>query len=319
MVTLKELHKFAVEEAVKVDPRDDETIDKLLDRRKEKYEDMDEGPEKKRFDKDRLNNPYDDTKVLYGGDREISKVAVGVDVETQDLVLIDRLNERGSGISGAISHHPEGRGLANLHEVMKMQVDTLEQVGVSISQAEAIVRGRVDEVRRGVHSGNHPRSVRTAELLDLPYACFHTVADNHVNNYLESYVEEKDPERISDLLEVLLEIPEYEWALEYDLGPTIFNGDKKNRVGKVAYDMTGGTELSKKRLEKMAQSGVNTIIAMHMSKDQVKEAGKQNINVVAAGHISSDSIGLNLLLDKMVSEFDIDVVELSGFKRVSRL
>ncbi|WGI17514.1 hypothetical protein [Methanonatronarchaeum sp. AMET-Sl] len=318
MVTLNELHEFAVEQAIEVDPRDRSRIEEILDERSEEYEDL-EGVRKDSYDLNRLENPYDDSKVLYAGDREVEKVAVGIDIETQDLLLIDRLNEKGHEITGAIAHHPEGRGLANLHEVMKMQVETLEQVGVSISQAEAIVRGRVDEVRRGVHSGNHPRSVQTAELLDIPYACFHTLADNHVNSYLERYVEEEDPDRISDLIDVLLDIPEYEWALDYDLGPTIFNGKKKNRVGKVSYDMTGGTELSKDRLEKMAQSGVNTIIAMHMSKDQIKEAKKQNINVVAAGHISSDSVGLNLLLDKMVDKFGIDVVELSGFKRVSRL
>ncbi|OUJ19186.1 putative GTP cyclohydrolase 1 type 2 NIF3 family [Methanonatronarchaeum thermophilum] len=318
MVTLKELHEFAVEEAIKVDPRDKDRIDEILQKRNEKYEDL-EGVRKDKYDQNRLKNPYDDSKILHAGNTDVEKIAVGIDIETQDLLLIDRLNEKGIEIDAAIAHHPEGRGLANLHQVMKMQVETLEQTGVSISQAEAIVRGRVDEVRKGVHSGNHPRSVQTATLLDIPYACLHTVADNHVNNYLEKYVEEKNPDRISDLIDILIEIPEYEWALEYDLGPTIFNGKKKNRVGKVAYDMTGGTELSKERLEKMAQSGVNTIIAMHMSKKQIKEAKKQNINVVAAGHISSDSIGLNLLLDKMVDKFNIKVVELSGFKRVTRL
>ncbi|MFW5988023.1 MAG: NGG1p interacting factor NIF3, partial [bacterium] len=151
------------------------------------------------------------------------------------------------------------------------------------------------------------------------YMSLHTVTDNHAHQFIKNYLERENPYKIKDLLDALVEIPEFAWSLEYDMGPTIFNGDKDNRVGKISYDMTGGTELSKERMETMAQSGVNTIVAMHMSQDQIEEAGNQNINIVSAGHMPSDSLGINLFLDKAIKEFNLEVMEFSGFKRVSRI
>ncbi len=318
MVELKELHGFAIEEGIKADPRDKEQIEEELKDRKEEYEDL-EGVRKEKYDKDRLNNPFDDSKIYYGSEAEIQEIAFGIDISSQDLLLIDKLNKKDKDIDAVISHHPDGRGLANLHEVMKLQIDTLENAGVPISQAEAVVKKRIKEVKRGVHGVNHPRTPKAAELLDIPYMSLHTITDNHAHQFLKSYLKEENPYKIKDLLDSLLEIPEYAWSLEYDMGPTIFNGDKENRVGKISFDMTGGTELNKDRLEKMAQSGINTIIAMHMSEDQIKEAGEQNINVVSAGHMPSDSLGINLFLDKAINEFGIEIFELSGFKRVSRI
>lgn len=318
MVKLKKLHEFAIKEGIKQDPREKAKIEKELEERREKYEEL-EGIRKEKFDEDRLENPFDDSKVYNEPDADVEKIAFGIDIETQDLLLLDKLNEQGKGIDAAITHHPDGRGLANLHQVMKVNIDTLKQVGVPISQAEAIVKDRISEVMRGVHGGNHPRTPKAAELLNIPYMSLHTVTDNHAHQFLKSYLEKENPYKIKDLLDSLVEIPEFAWSLEYEMGPTIFSGDKDNRVGKIAYDMTGGTEVGKERLEKMAQSGVNTIVAMHMSQEQVDEAGEQNINIVSAGHMPSDSLGINLFLDKAKKEFGLKIMDFSGYKRVSRI
>ncbi|PTD93586.1 NGG1p interacting factor NIF3 [archaeon SCG-AAA382B04] len=318
MVKLKKLHEFAVQEGIKQDPRDQEQIENQLEKRKEEFEDL-EGVRKEEFDENKLENPFDDSKVLNKPDADVQKIAFGIDIETQDLLLLDKLNKNKENIDAVITHHPDGRALSNLYEVMKLQIDVLENAGVPISQAEAVVKGRVKEVMRGVHGGNLSRTPKAAELLDFPYMCLHTVADNHAHQFLKSYLENENPYTLKDLMDSLIELPEFAWSLEYGMGPTIFNGDEENRVGKIAYDMTGGTELNKDRLEKMAQSGINTIVAMHMSQSQVDEAGEQNINVVSAGHMPSDSLGINLLMDKAIQEFDLEVMELSGFKRVSRI
>lgn len=317
MVTLKELHEFAVEQGIEQDPRDKKQIDRLLEEREEEYGGL-EGVRKEKFDEDKLENPFDDSKVLYGGDKKVSNIAVGIDMETQELLLVDRLNENGEDIDCVITHHPEGKSLARLHAVMPLQIDTLHNAGVPISQAEAVVRPRVNEVKQGVHGINHPRTPKTAELLELPLASMHTITDNFAHQFVKDYLEDEEPRTLNDLVDALLEIEEYQWALEHDMEPEIFVGSGDNRVGNLAFDFTGGTELDKERMETMATSGVNTIVAMHMSKSQVKEAEKQNINVVSAGHMASDSLGMNLLLDEMQDEFDIEVVEMSGFKRVER-
>lgn len=317
MVTLKELHEFAVEQGIEQDPRDQKQIDRLLEEREEEYDGLD-GVRKEKYDEDRLDNPFDDSKLLYGGDQEVSKLAVGIDIETGELLLVDRLNESGEDIDGVITHHPEGRSLARLHAVMGLQVDTLHNAGVPISQAEAVVRPRVNAVKQGTHGINHPRVPRTAEILDLPITSMHTITDNFAHQFVKDYLEDEDPRTLNDIVDALLEIEEYQWALEHDMGPEVFVGSGENRVGNMSFDFTGGTELDKERLEKMAESGINTIVAMHMSREQIKEAEQQNINVVSAGHMSSDSLGMNLLLDKMQDEYDVEIFEMSGFKRVER-
>lgn len=317
MVTLDELHAFAVEEGIKEDPRDPEQIEDELERRKEAYEELD-GVRKEAFDEDRLENPFDDCKVLYGGDQEVDTVAVGIDIETQELVLVDRLNDDGADIDGVIAHHPEGASYARLYEVMDLNIDTLHQAGVPISQAEAVVRPSIKKVKYGLHPRNHMRSPRAADLLGLPFMSLHTITDNHARRFMKDYLENREMKTLGGMVEEILELEEYQWALEYGAEPEIFVGQEDNRIGNWTIGFTGGTPTDKEKIEKLVDSGIDTVVDMHMKEDVREEAEEHNLNVVIAGHMASDSLGMNLLLDKVQDEFSLDVVELSGFKRVER-
>lgn len=318
MVTIEEIHRFAVEEGIAEDPRDEEEIEKELEERKEEYEKL-EGVRKEKFDEDRLENPFDDSQVLYGEDEDVERVAVGIDIETQDLLLLDRLKERGEKIDGAIAHHPEGLGLSLLHKVMGIEIDTLERAGIPVSQAESIVKSRAQEVRKSIHGANHPRSPGAARLLDIPFMCIHTAADNHAHSFVKDYLDEKDPKTLGDVVDSLLEIPEYAWSLNYEMGPEIYTGSDENRAGKIGvFGFTGGTDLDENLIEKMLDSGIDTRVAMHAKKDQIEKAKEENIHIVSAGHMPSDSLGMNLLLDKIQEKFGVEVFPLSGFKRVER-
>jgi len=132
-------------------------------------------------------------------------------------------------------------------------------------------------------------------------------------------MEKRKPEYVDEILEILEEIPEYKEAKKQGVGPTLFAGDKNNRVGKIAItEITGGTEGNPKLYEKMANAGIGTVIAMHQSEEHKKAAEKAHINVVIAGHISSDSLGMNLFLDELEKK-GIEIVPCSGLIRVSRL
>ena len=52
-------------------------------------------------------------------------------MEVGELMLADKIRKE-SGLDLVISHHPEGRAYARLHEVMKLQVDILKSSGVSL-------------------------------------------------------------------------------------------------------------------------------------------------------------------------------------------
>ena len=81
--------------------------------------------------------------------------------------------------------------------------------------------------------------------------------------------------------------------------------------------MTGGTEGPKTVIEKLADSGVGTIVGMHMSQELRDEADKHSIHVVIAGHMSSDSLGINLLFDEYERQ-GVATVATSGLIRVHR-
>lgn len=318
MVKLKKFHEFAVGEGIKEDPRSEQRIEKILEDRKKKYEKL-EGPKKEMYDEGRLDNPFDDSKIVYGSEEDVEKLAVGIDMEVQEVLLIDRLNEKGENIDGIISHHPEGRAMANLHEVIGLQIDVLTEGGIPVSQAEALVRPRCEEVKKSIHPGNHPRTPKTTKLLNIPFMTLHTIADNHAYSFVDEYLDDKNPETLEDVIDVLLELPEYKWSLKYNMEPQIHSGEKENRAGEIGvFGFTGGTDLGENVIEKMAVSGIDTLVAMHATKDQIKQAEEENINIITAGHMPSDSLGLNLFLDKAEKKFGLDFMDMSGFKRVKR-
>ena len=202
---------------------------------------------------------------------------------------------------------------------MKMQADILNRLGVPINVAENQLGSRMKEVERSLLPVNHARPVDTARLLDIPYCCLHTPADNMVSNYLQQVFDREAPKQLKDIVKLLKGIPEYQEAGRNNAGPRILVGTDDQRTGKIFVDMTGGTSGSKDTLEKLSQSGVGTIVGMHMSEDHRKEAEKHHLHVVIAGHISSDTLGLNLLFDKIGSCRPFQIVECSGFKRFTRV
>ncbi|MFA6790384.1 MAG: NGG1p interacting factor NIF3, partial [Parcubacteria group bacterium] len=237
-----------------------------------------------------------------------------IDIDAGELLIAKEL-----GADAVIAHHPIGKGLSYLDDVMQLQADVLAQYGVPINVAEGLMRIRISEVSRSVNPVNHFKSPMAAKNLGMSFMNVHTPADNMVATFLKKLMDDKKPEYVSEVIEILEKIPEYKEAKKQGLGPRLFAGNKENRAGKIAItEITGGTEGSVKIYEKMANAGVGTILAMHQSEKHREAAEKANINVVIAGHISSDSIGVNLFLDELEKK-GIKIIPCSGLIRYSRV
>lgn len=314
---IREIYQLAVEKGIEKDPRSKEVVQKLLDKEKKHYDEMKED-EKKEFDQDRLFNPYSDSRVLYGDpEREVSRVLTGIDMETGEVLLADRISSRGRQIDLIIAHHPEGKAMSALYQVMRLQEDVLAKFGVPINVAEGIMASRISEVKRGLMPLNHNRAVDAARLLDFPLMCVHTPADNHVQDYLQKMFDEKQPETMGDVVKLIKEIPEYAEAVKYNAGPSIVVGNKEKRAGKIMVDMTGGTSGSEDAYAKLAVAGVGTLVVMHIGEKHRKEAEKNHINVIIAGHMASDSLGMNLFLDELARR-GVEIVPCAGLLRHER-
>ena len=300
---------------VEADFRGKDGVQKFLDAKKKKFQTL-SLKEQEEFDKDELVNPYMDSGFFtISEDKEIKRVLVGIDIEPAEILLAKQLGN----IDLVIAHHPEGKGLAQLADVMHLQADVLSQYGVPINIAEALTKIRVSEVARGVSHINHQRTIDMARILGVNLMGAHTSADNMAAKFLKHAIEEKKPEYVSDIIGLLKELPEYKEAMKIGSGPKLFTGTLDNRCGKIAVsEITGGTEGSPKIYEKMAQAGIGTVIAMHTSEEHRKEAEAAHINIVIAGHMSSDSLGMNLLMDALEKQ-GVEIIACSGFTRFSRV
>jgi putative NIF3 family GTP cyclohydrolase 1 type 2 len=314
-MNIRQIYNLAIVMGVHADPRGRRGVERALGNVKKRYQKLAKD-ERELFDRESLINPYADTRILYGeGAAQVKTVLAGIDINSGDIALAKILNLKPDLI---INHHPQGKALAALDDVMNLQADLMAASGVPINVAEGVMKNRIDQVSRLISPANHYETVDAAKLAKIPFMCTHTVCDNQVYNFLTKWLERKNFETVGELVEALKKIPEYKIAAQNNAGPRIFAGSPENRPGKiVALEITGGTEGSKEVYEKLAQAGVGTIIGMHMKDENRDEALKYHINVVIAGHISSDSIGMNLFLDKLAQK-GIKIIPTSGLIRVKR-
>ncbi|MAF13656.1 MAG: NGG1p interacting factor NIF3 [Parcubacteria group bacterium] len=312
-MNIQEIYELGVKLGINADLRGSAKVKKNLKRVNDKYDKL-SSEDKKHFDKERLWNPYSDTRVYVDHKKEVKKVLVGIDIKASEILIAKEL-----GCDLIIGHHPIGSALSDLHDVMYLQAEVLADYGVPINIAESMVKERMDEVARGTSPINTYRSVDTAKLFNIGLMCCHTPTDNLVANFLKEKMNKAKPEYVGDVLEVLRDIEEYQIARTQKMGPTLFAGNKDNYAGKVVLtEITGGTEGAVGIYEKMSNAGIGTIVGMHMAEDRKKEAQKYHMNIVIAGHMSSDSLGVNLFLDELEKK-GIEIVPCSGLIRVSRV
>ncbi len=261
---------------------------------------------------------YPDSAILYGRpDTEVNKILVGIDMEVGEILLADKIRKE-DGLDLVISHHPEGKAWAAFYEVMQLQVDLLVKIGISRKVAQQLLDERMREVERRVLPNNHTRSVDVARLLDMPFMCMHTPADNHAFDFVNKLMLKNKPKRVQDIVDILMELPEYKYAAQNLSGPRIILGSPRRPVGKIVVEFTGGTEGPKEVFDKFYKHGVRTLVSMHLSEEHLKKVKDANLNVVIAGHISSDTLGLNLLLDRIEKKEKLSIIACSGFTRFSR-
>ena len=367
-----ELFRYVIERGMERDPRGKEGLERLLEDVKKEYETLPDAS-KWEFDQERLWNPYDDSRILYNPwDNEVKRVLMGVNIDSAEILLADRLRERegwggqiengwsvdegeqgekwkqgekmryegqgetmvqgGKGkqvekkeqiepgrqigergrVDLVIGHHPRGIAQPGLHKVMDVQVDLYARWGVPVNVGEQLMGPRIDEVMRAVMPLNHQQAVDSARLLGIPFMCTHSPADILVQEFMQDRMNEAQPYKVSDVIDVFREIPEYRIGIKLKNGPKIILGSGSNRAGKVVVKMAGGTGGAKTLYEAFETAGVGTYIAMHVKEDHIELAKKHHINLIVAGHIPSDSLGMNLLYKELEESGELEILRFSG-------
>lgn len=316
-MTVQSIYDLGVKMAIDSDPRGLAFVRAELKRQAEQYKKM-SAADKEYFDTEYLTNPYSDSRILFTPkpSTPVKKLFAGIDASEAELLLADRLGD----IDLVISHHPSGIALADLTDVMSMQVEIMHQAGVPVHVAENLMSPRMAEVSRGIMPINDHKAVDIARILNIPFMATHTFTDNLVASFFGDLIKkhQKSFYLVGDLLDQLMTIPEYQMAKHQKSGPMIYVGNRNRRCGKIAAtEMTGGTNGAKEMFEQLSRAGVGTVIGMHMREDHRKIAEEHHMNVVIAGHISSDSLGMNLMLDAIEKQ-GVEVIPVGGLIRVKR-
>lgn len=319
-LTLQDLYDIMIRVGRKNDPRSAKEIDAMLKEEKKVYEKASK-KKKSYFNKERFINPYLDSGVQYGEiKRKAKRALVCIDADKQEVVLAHLMRQMGKSIDVVIAHHPEGRALVDLTKVMLIQETVMAEHGVPINIVEKLLAVRIGKLDRGLHPVNHYQVIDTARLLDVPYMCCHTPADNSVHAFMTDFIKkrEKNLKNVGDLMDAFLDIEEFQEAEKLGIGPMIFAGSRSSKLGKIAVTgMTGGTSGNEDIYEQLSRAGVGTVVEMHMSESPKEKAEKHHMNVVITGHMASDSVGMNLVLDHM-EKAGLEIVPAGGFIRVKR-
>ncbi len=309
-MTTKQIYDLAIKMGIKADPRGVKKIDEMMKRRRDQFEKLSD-KEKEYYNEEKLTNPFPDSIIFVGSPgKKIKRILAGIDIDTPEVLLADRLGN----IDLIISHHPEW---PYIPEAMEMQTDFLNKYGLSVNVAEWFTKERSKEIERLTKPLNHSRTMDAVKLLGMSLIAPHSTMDNMAFDFINKLIKKKKPAYVGDIVDMLMEIPEYQFATREGYGPIVFSGDNSNRVGEILVEFAGGTSPSPKIYEKLSQAGIGTIICMHMGEDSKKEAEKHHINVVVAGHYSSDSLGTNILLDE-IEKTGIEIIPCSGLIRVKR-
>ena len=127
---IQNIQKLAIKMGTESDFRGKAGVQKLLASKKQKFDKM-SGSEKEEFDKESLENPYLDSGVYnIAENKEIKKVLVGIDIGPDEILIAKQLGN----IDLVIAHHPVGKGLAQLADVMELQADVYSYGCVAASE-----------------------------------------------------------------------------------------------------------------------------------------------------------------------------------------
>ncbi len=314
---LREIYETAVRMGTEADPRGKAGVDEFLARTKKRHDDLPDHL-KDLADPEELSNPFNDTRIYVGDpDLEVKTLLGGIDMNTGEVLLADRLREKGVPIDAIYTHHPEAWGLTRLDSVMEVQADIWATLGVPIQAGEKLIAERMDEVKRRLMPVNYDQAIDAARLLDVPFFSAHTPTDNLVVDYLNKWFAEEEAEHDRGRAEGAARDPRVPHRRAEGRRTVHGQERRRSRAGKIWVDMTGGTEGPKKAVEKLADGGVGTIVGMHMGQELRDEADKHSIHVIIAGHMSSDSLGINLFLDEL-ERSGVKTIATSGLIRVHR-
>jgi putative NIF3 family GTP cyclohydrolase 1 type 2 len=239
--------------------------------------------------------PHDSAIHVKGN--SIQKALITIDVSTSELFLAKNI-----GCDAVIAHHPIGASSMEFHRVFDRHVQLMVQNGVPDNAARSVVKRLKRRIQIRSHANIYKQIVDTAGILKMPLVNIHQPCDEFMRRIiLEKIKDHKHHHKISDLLKLIDEIPEFNNAVSR---PIVALGSAKSNVGRIALVLAAGTNGGYPIAKLYYEHGVSTVIYLHIDPTDAAKLNEEKIrgNLVILGHLAGDSIGLNALADKIELE-----------------
>lgn len=227
----------------------------------------------------------------------IHRALITVDVSTSELILAKNI-----GCDVVIAHHPIGISSMEFHRVFDRHTQFMIQNGVPDNEARNAVNRLKRRIQIRSHANIYKQIVDTAGILKMPLVNIHQPCDEFMRRIiLEKIKDHKHHHKISDLLKLIDEIPEFNNAVSR---PIVALGSAKSNVGRIALVLAAGTNGGYPIAKLYYEHGVSTVIYLHIDPTDAAKLNDEKIrgNLVILGHLAGDSIGLNALADKIELE-----------------
>jgi hypothetical protein len=237
-----------------------------------------------------------DSAIHVKGD-SIHRALVTVDVSTPELILAKNI-----GCDLVVAHHPIGVSSMEFYRVFDRHIQFMIQNGIPYNEARIAVKRLKRRIQIRSHTNIYKQVVDTARVLKMPLVNIHLPCDEFMRRtILEKIKDCKHHHKISDLLKLIDEIPEFNNAVSR---PIVALGSSKSSVGRIVLVLAAGTNGGYPIAKLYYEHGVSTVIYLHIDPTDAARLNDEKIrgNLVILGHLAGDSIGLNALADKIELE-----------------
>jgi hypothetical protein len=275
------------------------------------------------FDTERFRNPFGDVRIVNGpDDTELDTVMVGINIGVPELLLADRLREKGIRLDAVIAHHTTGIGHApaQVHDFMPVAIDFLVAEGVAHEAASRCINQYIAEKQQAIED-LHRIGPDTARLLGLPLACIHTPCDYYIGEGIRPVLQAAAPQTVDDVVHALYQIPEVQGAARLaSATPMVMSGSPSWPAGRMLLKFGGGYILPPEAYTLLGEAGVNTVVQIGCTPTHATAAAAARVAIVRIPHAACDNIGINLLLDEVERQLGpLNVIPCHAFERIRRV
>lgn len=225
--------------------------------------------------------------------KNISKVLIGIDIGTAELMLAKQLE-----CDAVIAHHPIGTAAVNFYKVFDRHIDYMVEHGIPKKIARVAVEKLKERIETRNHAEIYSEVIGAAKALNMPLVNIHQPCDEYMRQVILRAIKAGKTEYVFDIVKSISKIPEFRHAATK---VRVRFGNQNNKAGHWSLVVAAGTNGGFNIAKAYFQYGVSTVIYLHIDYGELVKMREEKLegNLVVMGHLGGDSIGLNGLAERL--------------------